>query len=36
MEKQPGGTKEFYLKKGYTRRVTFGDFRCLRVTFDHT
>lgn len=36
MEKLPGGIKEFYLKKGYTRRVTFGDFRCLRVTFDHT
>ena len=36
MEKLPGGIKEFYLKKGYTRRVTFRDFRCLRVTFDHT
>lgn len=36
MKKQPVVIKEFYLKKGYTRRVTFGDFRCLRVTFDHT
>ena len=36
MEKQPGDIKEFYLKKGYTRRVTLGNFRGIRVTFDHT